>query len=81
MTSHEEKIVNQWRKEHPIADACVQLILCLIFFGLIPMFFGVFYKLFGCADTPMIAWIEGLATTLSLMTIASFFMKGKHGKR
>ena len=81
MTPHEEKIVIQWRKDHPVADFCLQVLMCFVFFVVIPMFFAIFYKLFGFASTSIVAWLEGFGTTLAIMIIASFWMKSNHGKK
>lgn len=80
MTSHEEKLMMQWRKDHPYQDFFLQLFVCFIAFGVVPTIFGILFKWFGLADSAKLAWVEGFGLTLVLMLIASFLIKAKNGK-
>lgn len=72
MISHEEKLVNQWRNEHKMLDFLIMLSVCFVGFVLVPMIFGVFYKLFGVVHDSTSAWFVGFLTTVAVVCLISF---------
>ena len=77
MISHEEKLVNQWRRDHKILDLLITATVLFTLFGLIPMFFAVFYKLFGLTHTSFTAWLLGLSTTIACLLGLACYLKHK----